>query len=58
MSVDLPPSKQEDVVVIGDGALSKFLLIKGSTLGFGLGGGNEVGQTKEREQLLNGLMDY
>ena len=54
MSVDLSPTKQKDVVVIGDGALSKFLLVKGSTLGFCLSRGYEVGQAKESEQLLNG----
>ena len=52
MSINLPPSEQEDIVVIGDGPVGKFHLIKSGTLGLSFSWSHYVGKTEERDQLL------
>ena len=52
MSINLPPSEQEDIVVVGDGPVGKFHLVKSGTLGFSFSWSHHVGKTKERNQLL------
>ena len=54
MAVHLLTSEEEHITVVSHGAVSLVGVVKVGTLGLGLHGADDIGKSKEREQLLVG----
>lgn len=50
--VDMPGSKEEDIIVVGDYAVNKAVGIQPGALGLCFAGRNDVRQPKQLQQLL------